>query len=310
MNPAIFILPLLLACMDFAVAQSGPRTGPSGQKIAQRGKFRVFYQLEGRHAVNPMDANTNGIPDRVEDILTQTEAARTIFVDLLGFQDPLQSDRYQGAEYVDIHIRSKKAIKSNGLAFDELTRKPEGPVLRFDVANSVNAATNPTPAHEYFHLIQYGMTFFKNPWYLEGTARWSEKPFKSGGPGQLRKLASWPLSTDSASELYRRSYDASIHFWNPLAADLDKTRKLPDSPILDRLATQSYIDGSPVMRDADFTGWRFIRSLLTELGRRDDAALQELEHDTWSEANQRSPRNNPYIMRAVEKVAAEIAGVK
>jgi hypothetical protein len=272
-----------------AVGQTSDRKSTPELKLLQRGKFRIFYQTEGQHAVIPTDTNSNGIPDQVEDILIQTETARDIFVELMGFQDPLLSERYRGAKFVDIRLRSKESLRSNGLAFDELSKKADGQVLRFDVATSINASKNPTPAHEYFHLIQYSMTYFKNGWYMEGTARWSEKSVTAGGLGKVQKLPSWPLSADAANELYGRKYDASIYFWNPLVKDLDKSGEIPSS----------------VMKDAELTGWKFVRSVFEELGRSDDIAFRELGFDKWSEANQRSPLNNAYIMRAVEKVLAE-----
>jgi len=63
-------------------------------KIHREGRIRVVYQTEGLDAVRLDDRNKNGIPDQVEDVLTQTVAARLLFVELLGFPDPLKTERF------------------------------------------------------------------------------------------------------------------------------------------------------------------------------------------------------------------------
>lgn len=51
-----------------------------------------------------------------------------------------------------------------------------------------------------------------------------------------------------------------------------------------------------------FPGWMFIRDVLVELGRVDDTALQKLGYQEWTEENQLSPKNNSYIMQAINTV--------
>ena len=129
------------------------------------------------HTVETADSNGNGIPDQVEDIMTQTLAARMVSVEVLGFPDPFGTERFRPASYLDIHLRNKDVLKTNGVAFDELqsfdrSGDPDGTrSLCFNVATSVKAPANLTPAHEFFHLIQHGVTFFKDRWFTEGTAR-------------------------------------------------------------------------------------------------------------------------------------------
>gem|GEM_PF-4451880 len=150
-------------------------------EVHQRGRIRVFYHTDGRHAVDPADANRNGLPDQVEDAMTQIEAAQALFIEVLGFPDPFQSERFREARFLDVHFLERDRVRGNGVAFDELQRfrrpqdPPDTPSLCFNLATSVQASKNLSPAHEYFHLIQYGATHFKNRWYLEGLARWSER---------------------------------------------------------------------------------------------------------------------------------------
>lgn len=270
--------------------------------IHQIGKFRVRYHTEGKHAIAPADHNQNDIPDQAEDILTQVMAAHLLFVEALGFPDPLQTERFRSATVLDISIRSKEEIKSNGVAFDELQRSKDGDWIGVRVASTVHATANLTPAHELFHLIQYGTSYFKNSWFAEGTARWSERALGTGALGPAQKPFVWPLSPAQAEGVFSASYDAATQFWNPLAARLDPAGVIPDSPALQRLQAMRYADGSPVLKDLKLTGWAFIRDVIIELGKAGDTAFRELGYDRWSEANQFSKQNNAYILTAVEQV--------
>lgn len=281
-----------------------PALAPA-ERVHQEGKIRVFYQLEGQHAVNPADENKNGVPDQVEDVLTQVVAARTVFVEVLGFPDPLQTERFRTASHIDIGFRHKEVLKSNGVTYDELQRynKPGDPKgalsISFTLATSVKAPSNLTPAHEFFHLIQNSTTFFKNRWFTEGTARWSERALGAGGLGVAKILSAWPLPEDQAVAVYKMTYEASDHFWNPLAAKADDKGAIPESPALARVQALRYTDGTPVLKDLRLTGWRFIREVLRALDEADDVAFRQLGYERWSEENQRSPKNDAYIMRCV-----------
>lgn len=281
-----------------------PALAPA-ERVHQEGRVRVFYQIEGQHAVNPADENKNGVPDQVEDVLTQVVVARTVFVEVLGFPDPLQTERFRSASHIDISFRHKEVLKSNGVTYDELQRynKPGDPKgalsIGFTLATSVKAPANLTPAHEFFHLIQNSTTFFKNRWFTEGTARWSERALGAGGLGVAKILSGWPLPEDQSAALYKMTYEASEHFWNPLAAKADDKGVIPESPALARVQALRYTDGTPVLKDLRLTGWRFIREVLRALDEADDVAFRQLGYERWSEENQRSPKNDAYIMRCV-----------
>lgn len=283
-----------------------------GQHCHQQGNVRIFYHTEGQHAVEAADANHNGVPDQVEDAMTQTVAARMLFVEALGFPDPFQGERFRSASFLDVHFRHKDILKSNGVAYDELQRykRPQDPPgtlsLCFNLATSVKPSANLTPSHEFFHIIQNGVTYFKNSWYTEGTARWSERGLGAGGLGPARIAHVWPETEEQGAALFRRSYDASEFFWNVLARQHDSDGgRIPASPALARLQGMRYVDGTPVLRDTEFSGWRFIRAVLVELGRIQQAAAKELGYETWSEANQRADQNGPHILRAVRAVAQD-----
>lgn len=286
----------------FAVADSAPT-----QHRYQEGSTRVFYYTEGQHAVEAVDANANGVPDQVEDLVTQTLAARRLFVEVLGFPDPFKSERFSKAQFLDIHLRHREALKANGVAYDELQRynrpgDPKGTLsLCFNVATSVKPSSNLTPAHEYFHLIQYGTTYFKNRWFTEGMARWSERGLGLGGLGPVKPLVAWPLTVEAQEVLFGMAYDAAESFWNPLAAGAGEDDVIPDTPVTRELRAMSYTDGKPVMSDLRLTGWRWMRRVLTALAEADDRAFAELGYTSWAEENQCSAKNDRFIVQAIEE---------
>lgn len=300
---ASLTLSLLLATAEQAAAKT------TFVHEHRRGKIRIFYNSEGEHAVDPTDANRNGLLDQVEDLATQTTAAYLLFVDALGFPDPFQTERYRGAAFLDIHLLSKTVLGSNGVAYDELQRyrRPQDPKnttsLCFNVATSVHPAVNLTPAHEFFHVIQNSITHFKNGWYTEGTARWSERALGVGGIGPVGYQGCWPLAEKDQTALFYMRYEAAERFWNPLALAVDPQGIIPEDRVAPELRQLTYCNGAKVFKDFRLHGWQLIRDLLVELGRVEQAAFRELGYAAWSEANQLSPSNNGYIYRAAADVA-------
>jgi len=256
------------------------------------GRIRVFYDTTGTNAVDVAN---------VEDIAKQTRAAYLLLVETLGFPDPFKTERFRSASFLDIQLFHKSILRFNGVAFDELQRfkRPGDPTntlsLCFNVATSVKAPSNLTPAHEFFHIIQYSISYFKNAWYTEGMARWSEKALGIGGLGKVGPKAALPA-------LFKMSYDASEKFWNPLAASDDAAGTIPEHLVSAELKQLTYSTGAKVLQDFKLTGWQFMRDVLLELHKMDAIAFRELGYDRWSEANQNSEKNNPYIFRAVTDV--------
>ncbi|RCS52698.1 hypothetical protein DTL42_07625 [Bremerella cremea] len=284
---------------------------PPKQRLDQTfvaGKFRIFYSLEGTSAVPADDKDQSGVPDRVEDIAKQLNVAHRLFCEVLEFPDPLTSERYPGVTCIQVSLRQSK---SNGIAFDESGRariiaqgQPGERALSITINNRVDPIKNVTPAHEYFHLIQYGATYFKNRWYLEGMTRWSEHGIATGDLGDVRYPAEgpWPQSQSQQNELTQLTYDAEFVLWNPIAQATDSQGHLPNSPAMRELAAVRYSDGTPVLADMNLRGYEVMREILLELGKVDDVAFQELGYQEWSEANQKSKQNDAYIYASSMKV--------
>ena len=308
----IMTLILLLPCPTaYAVEENASVPQP---QIHQNGKFRVIYYTEGEHAISSEDKNLNKIPDRAEDILTQTVAAYYLFVETLGFPDPFQNtSSSHRANFLDIMMYSQEADSglggTKGHAADQprlfhIPGNPENTLsIGFRIAASVDATSDQTPAREFFHLIQQGVTFFKNTWFAEGTARWAEYGLKQDDPDESGPhLTDWPLSNEQTASLFAMDEQAAEFFWTPLAAKMNNKGVIPFTPALYKIMPLVYSNSQPVFRSMRFPGWMFIRDVLLELGRTDDIAFQELGYQEWTEKNQSSPKNNKYILEAVSTV--------
>src|SRR5688500_15330398 len=90
--------------------------------------IRVFYTKEGNSAVPLADANSNSVPDHVEDVAKQVWAAHRLFCGVLEFPDPFQSERYPGLTCVEVRIWNRDEIGGgNGVAFESSQRAREIP---------------------------------------------------------------------------------------------------------------------------------------------------------------------------------------
>jgi len=273
-------------------------------------EFRIYYTLKGDDALpDVVDLNKNSIPDRIENIALQLMTARRLYTDVLKLRHPLESPRYKDkAKFIDVHVGSLPfepgGAKNKGSSGDAVVNyyRASDPaagigVLTIDVSKTL-PTQNVTPAHELFHLFQYGYTMFKVGWFLEGTARWSEFTLRegSGGPKGV------PLTQDGLSNLFSKKYEAH-GFWNTLAHASDSRGRLPIPADLLRV---TYIGtNDPIISDRQFHGALLLRQLLEALDEADDkvTASLEIEPFGWKEAQQRSPDNNPYVWSAVIDVS-------
>lgn len=273
---------------------------------------RVFYATEGESAIDPADADDNGVPDRVEDVARQIWAARKLFCESLDFPDPFDSARFDGANCIQVSLVDRSRINGlNGVAYRMAqkaraipNRHSEDRALIIAVATTVDARRNATPAHEFFHLIQYGSTYFSNRWFLEGMARWSERGLAPGGIGKkmLSSDTGWPQNDETRERIFKMSYDAAQLLWNPLADAVDPEGKLSTQILPEELSTLKYSDGSKVLSDELFSGAELMRDILIELGKTDDQMMEELGYEKWTLANQGNAKNDEYIYDAVIRV--------
>ncbi|MCL1854768.1 MAG: hypothetical protein FWF86_03455 [Clostridia bacterium] len=282
-------------------------SNPAGENVYAWGIFRIIYHTRGEHAVPEADYNQNGIPDFVEDLALQLVVAHHIFCDLMGFPAPLKSERYKDVAYIDVFVNSRERVGANGHSFQVPERaRPPVPqsalALRMRIARDLPLQKNVTPAHEYFHHIQNGATRLTNPWFHEGMAVWSHDammaiPFQASSWSQVKKYLYDPQSME---ELYAASYNAGELLWLPLARLCpDGEEHLPDG---DPLLQSRYVDGTPVLKDFILRGAPVMRAILREFGAVEETAFLENGYKEWSYANRSSPRNYPYLIRAIRNV--------
>lgn len=270
---------------------------------------RVFYTQEGKSAVPPTDKDQDGVPDHVEDVAKQVWAAHHLYCDVLDFPNPFESERFKGANCIQVSIRDTTEMSNvNGVAFSSAQRarripegKPDDRCVVMAIAKHVKPTTNVTPAHETFHLVQYGASYFKGSWYLEGQARWAEHGLAKDGLGEVKysPVGPWPQATRHLQQLVQMGSKSETVLWNPIAARTDSKGLLTEEMLGEELLELRYSDGSPVLKDRYLQGAELMRDVLLELGKQDDAAFEDLGYESWSGENQQSAKNNPYIYKAI-----------
>jgi hypothetical protein len=253
-----------------------------------KNEFRIFYSLNGRDALpknRHIDKNKNGVPDFIDEVSKRLIKSKRFFVKEIGLRPPLRSKRYVSrANYIDINIldfsRNKTGPK-NGVAYDgtpkfnrDVTGDISTNVLAIDLSGSVKLKTN-SVEHELFHLFQNGYTYFKNRWYTEGTARWSEVIILNR-IGRSDKL---PETSADVAKLYSKTYKASL-FWNDII-------KISDRGNL---------------------GKRYIKELLEQLDYFDNRVARKrgIRSKDWKEVEQRSKGNDKYILLAAIEAVRKV----
>lgn len=253
----VLALVLLVCCALPSQAQVRERRAALSEMYRVE-EFRIFFSRLGADGLpNLVDADRNGTPDYVERIARELVSARNFYRDQLRLMHPMSSLRYRSqVDFIDVNLLAfplKPGGSKYGTAYDEVSSVARGRdagtkvrVLMIDISNALPAIRG-TVAHELFHLHQYGYTYFKNDWYIEGTARWAERLVnaKSAKPGRL------PASQAELRELFTQAYETAP-FWGRLAGQLDPG------------------------------GRKFIRTFLEELDRADD---KWKETDQTSSAN-------------------------
>ncbi|UQB41505.1 hypothetical protein JX580_07375 [Thiomicrospira microaerophila] len=257
-------------------------------------EFIIFYNLTGSNAiVNQEDINNNAIPDIVEDIMLQLVTMRQA-LDYLGFEHPFKRPRFQTVNVDKIHVRITD-IKNNGLAFDEAHRvkNTDECVLLISLSNRL-VSGNVTPAHELFHLYQYGYTMFKQRWFTEGTARWSQDILEKNTEYPITPL---PQTQEEKQTFFSKSYDA-YGVWNNFIHQIDPKG---DVSFPESLMEKRYLSGEPVVNDSRLHGVEFVIKTFEKLDKLDNQISENegLFAFFWDEAYQRSPIHNKIMWEKI-----------
>lgn len=249
--------------------------------------IRILYHTAGKDAIHIIDRNSNGIPDLVDDIATQLIAAQHIFCNIYNYQNPLLSNRFPDVSSIIVIIRNKdNMFQHHGEALDTIINTPGGDgkekSLLIYIAKDIDVSSSSTVLHEYFHLIQYSMTYFASNWFTEGMARWAEDALDVRDPKKTAVDILKALYNERFLEiLHTTSYNAVNMLWNPLSLSLDNSKKisLEDTDVLLKM---KYANGSRVLKDKNFCGADLMLCILKNMGIQDKKAKTALHYDNWT----------------------------
>ena len=284
----ILIMAIALA---FAMIQS------ASAAVYQQGVVYVIY--ENNDITNKADINSNGVPDIVEDIATQMNAAREIFA-AFNFPDPLKSERYPNVTSIEVDM---EAAEKGGTSFSGMRKNskhnPNERALHISIGSIVDPHKGETPAHEYFHLIQYGATYFRNGWFLEGMARWSQDSVAATKYPNSKNVSATLKSKSEQEKIFKIKYNAAEKLWYPLALSMNDKATIPDKII----SKYKYVDGSPVFKDNVFYGANVMRKVILTMKSKEAIAAEQFGGmRQWRKDGQRDEKNNPFIMESVREV--------
>ena len=260
----------------------------------QQGIFTLYYTTVGDDALSDARRqNAHAPPLRIVDIARQLQAAQQFYVKDLQLRSPLKQPIFQRAKQISVFILD---LKGNGRAFDKVAHetfadgKPTPCGLKIMLSNRLDPTKNPTPAHELFHLYQYGYALFKQRWYLEGMAKWMETVFKPDEPVSIAMNA--PID---CTAWYSQSYNAAI-FWQGIA------NHYSNIPVT--LGPMTYSNQQPVFKKSVFNGGAMAASLLTALSQQSRRLTQQYQRPMreWSEKQQHQPQDNETICRVVNQL--------
>lgn len=196
---------------------------PEAPKSPRCGRFFcVHWVAEGIDAPNLADANGNGVPNFVEQVLKVAEYVHRVENGRLGWREPKSDGRRGGRRgKTDIYLSQIGGELFGYAAPDRGQATKEHPVPRrlhgylvldndyssFEFpGTSAREDLEVTLAHEYNHLLQFGYDAFQDAWFAESTAVWMEEQVYPDIDDYLRYVRRWvklwdtPLTTNSIKE--------------------------------------------------------------------------------------------------------------
>ncbi len=150
--------------------------------VSSGGHFRIHYDTEGPHAVDPKSTNPDGVPDYVYEAARAAERSYFLLVDSLGFRPHIPDDGEHGPEY-DIYILHLGNVYGWTFSEKQVSQNPVRYSSYMQVDNDFVGGyfskgldgLRVTVAHEYFHAIQFAYAY-KNEdlFFFEMSAVWFE----------------------------------------------------------------------------------------------------------------------------------------
>ena len=150
------------------------------------GHFKIHYDTTGINKVPTTDANSNGIPDYVENLALYADSSYRTMITYLGYRIPPSDGSAGGDGKYDIYTEdmpyygytqpelpgpqpwddytSYISVHNNFIGFPPNT-DPEG---------NQKGAMKVTVAHEYFHAVQFAYDANEADWFMEISSTWME----------------------------------------------------------------------------------------------------------------------------------------
>jgi hypothetical protein len=150
------------------------------------GHYKIHYDTSGTNKVPTTDANTNGIPDYVENLALYADSSYRTEITYLGYRIPPSDGSEGGDNKYDIYTESMPyygytqpeipgpqpwndytsyiSVHNNFIGFPP-NDDPEG---------DQKGAMKVTVAHEYFHAVQFAYDLFEDVWFMEVSSTWME----------------------------------------------------------------------------------------------------------------------------------------
>ncbi|MDQ7052557.1 MAG: FlgD immunoglobulin-like domain containing protein [candidate division KSB1 bacterium] len=150
--------------------------------VSEKGHFKIHYDTEGPHAVDPTSTNPDGVPDFVYEAARAAERSYFLLVDSLGFRPHIPDDGEDGPEY-DIYILhlgnvygwtfSEKLVSQNPVRYSSYMQVDNNFIGGYFSKGLDGLRV--TIAHEYFHAIQFAYAY-KNEdlFFFEMSSVWFE----------------------------------------------------------------------------------------------------------------------------------------
>lgn len=151
------------------------------------GYFRIHYDVTGSDAVPTTDANTNGIPDYIENVAVWADSCWSREVITYGYMSPPSDDTVGGGIGIyDIYCREipyygYTVPESPGpnawndrTSYIAIHRDFYGFPPNTDPEGNPAGAAKVTLAHEFYHAVQFAYDYAENGSWMEEGATWME----------------------------------------------------------------------------------------------------------------------------------------
>jgi hypothetical protein len=188
---AIAIAAALTALSSPAAAQR-PALADEKTSGVPGGQVLVHYATSGADAAPAADANTNGVPDFVDEVAATAELAIQRYA-ALGFRRPLDDGARGSDGRIDIYLRNLNASDGNA-GTDACTANhcigfvaAENDYAGYAYPTVTEGIRSVIP-HELFHLVQDAYSNGQSTTWTEGSAVWATENLYGDGNSDFERF--------------------------------------------------------------------------------------------------------------------------